>query len=193
MTRFACIIVVLVAGCSFDEAALRVPAPDAGVDALILGVPGHDAGSAPDLRAMPDAFSSADLGAPNDVKLQTADALPVSDAKALPDGLSYPHDVVVATGVPCMQQVIANGYASEKASCATWVTAKVVTPWTSQTACVALIDCYVTNPTSCSNWSDGACPCLNAAHYAGPTDFGPLRDIVEPFCPNFFAVVWTHD
>ena len=128
-----------------------------------------------------------DTGAPIDTKPQIADVQP------LPDGLSYPHDVVVAATVPCMQQVVANGYASDKASCATWklklnepYNSQLAVPYTSQTACVALIDCYVANSSTCTNWYSQACgDCLSVLPVA-VQDWQPAMDLIAPFCPTFF-------
>ena len=178
MKRFACIIVVLVAGCSFDEAALRAPALDAGSNPPLRGPAVFDAGTAPDLRTAPDTVAIADL------KPQTVDTLTVPDTRCALDSLP----------ASCMQQVVANGYASDKASCATWdlkftepYNSKLAVPWTSQSACKFIIDCFAAKPDVYTSWAKQPnCDCTCPIPLSAP-DWQPLIDIVSPFCPTFFT------
>jgi hypothetical protein len=197
MTRFACIIVVLVSGCSFDVNALRAPALDAGLDPPRLGSAGVDAGTAPDLRMMPDTIANVDSvllgdtkpqntdsGTFTDTKPQIADTLPTLpiDTQAPPDTLS------------CMQRVVANGYASDKASCATGrikfeepYNSNLAVPWTSQSACKFIIDCFAAKPDVYTSWhKQPNCDCTCPIPGAGYEQL--LADIVTPFCPAFFTL-----
>jgi hypothetical protein len=152
---------------------------------------------APDVIAAPDTISSPDTITPRD--LGVADVTPISDAKVLPDGLSYPHDIapVPATPTTCMRQVIANGYASDKASCATWEIKLNETyiaehpeytgPRTSQAACVFIIDCFAAKPDVYTNWyKQPDCDCTCPIPFKGSPDWTQLMSIVSPFCPTFF-------
>lgn len=198
MNRIACIIVVLVAGCAAEGVDIGVSrgptSVDAGID--VQGV---------DVTTPSDATTSLDVGL-TDTNSSTQDAgfadatddarivETFVDAQTLPDGLSYPHDLTVTSGVPCMQQVVANGYASDKASCATWkvdfdkiANSKRVVPYTSQTACMALIDCFAAH-LACTNWYQPACgSCVAAMPEVSGLNWQPLFDIVLPFCPTFAA------
>jgi hypothetical protein len=139
-----------------------------------------------------------DLGVPGDVKPQNADTLAVpSDTQPSPDGLSYPHDVIVTDAVPCMQQVIANGYASDKASCMTWkwtftepYNSNLAVPWTSESACKFIIDCFAAKPNVYTSWyKQPDCDCTCPIPGGGGKDgWQPLYDIISPFCPAFFAL-----
>lgn len=148
---------------------------------------------APDTRPVdttpPDATPALDAQAP-------IDAIPPSDSQALPDGLSYPHDIVPNATTPCMQQVIDNGYASDKASCATWNIKlnetyiaqhpEYMGPRTSQEACMFIINCFAANPGIYTSWEEQPdCNCTCPIAFGG-VDWVPLRDIIAPFCPTFF-------
>jgi hypothetical protein len=180
MNRFASIIFVFVVGCAAEGQGIDVPFDSTSTSSKVplRGPSGYDASP-----ASIDAGANVDLGTLGDTRSQTVDMVVAPDTRVALDGL------------PCMQQVVANGYASDKASCATWTTAEFTepynsqlpVPWTARTACVALIDCYAANPTKCTSWADGNCPCIYPIPFNMRTDFGALRDIIAPFCPAFFV------
>jgi len=185
VNRIACIIVVLVAGCSFDEAALhtvgldaagstppgRGPAGnlDAGVD--VLTVPDVQPQTS-DVLSRSDTLQPDTLQSPDSMRdVQVSEA--PGDAQVISDGLSSRHDVVVTDAVPCMQQVVANGYASAGSACAE---AQNVS------ACVAMIDCFLANRAMCSTYVD--CTVCRAS-IPNPPPAGLIATITRPFCPGF--------
>jgi hypothetical protein len=122
------------------------------------------------------------------------DVTPASDAFALPDGLSYPHDIVTtdfgASTRACLQAVIANGYASGEGSCAQLANGGDAGLAAAE-ACRATIDCYVTTDAPRCLYAgepywigDHACPCavIWAAAGAGAYE---MAKIVRPFCDGF--------
>jgi hypothetical protein len=205
---------VFVFGCATEKDGLAVLEPD--TSALGTRAPGRsrgDAGVAPDVIAAVDVILAIDtrpadvltvdvlmadvLPAP-DTRIPV-DTTPVTDTLTLPDGLSYPHDIVPNTTTPCMQQVIDNGYASDKASCATWkirMNADYIAqhpeytgPRTSIEACKFMIDCFAAKPDVYTNWyTQPDCSCTCPIAILGAVDWAPLIDIVTPFCPTFFAM-----
>jgi hypothetical protein len=210
VNHIACIIFLFLVGCSAGQAgtALHLSRGQAPAQNSLVGV---DAGFAPDTMAvLPDAIANVDTVVLVDVKPQSTDtvsrqdtqfvdALPASndvraDTQVLPDGLSYPHDVVVTDAVPCMQQVVANGYASDKASCATWnlkftepYNSNLAVPWTSQSACEFIINCFAAKPDVYTSWrAQTDCNCTCPIPFSG-VDWQPLIDIITPFCPTFFT------
>lgn len=175
--------------------------PPGSPDTLVIPdtIPTMDTRVAPDVIAAPDALSALDVLAPLDSGApdRIADATPISDVKVLPDGLSYPHDIAPNTTTPCMQQVIDNGYASDKASCATWNiklnedyianTPTYTGPRTALEACMFIIDCFAAKPDVYTNWyKQPDCNCTCPIPFKGSPDWTQLMEIVSPFCPTFF-------
>ena len=222
MNRFAGLgFLVLLLGCAQEGVGIGVEATDT-LPNVAPRRGGYDAGSAPDSLpgasdtiAIPDTtpvldtrFVSDVIAVPDGISVDSrppldsstpdriADATPISDVQVLPDGLSYPHDIAPtpATSETCMQQVILNGYASDKASCATLETAPpgyhtTISGVTVEAACVWLIDCYAAN-VACTGWyaSGIDCPCLGMSGLApksGLAAWTALIDIITPFCPTF--------
>jgi hypothetical protein len=134
-----------------------------------------------------DVVPAADTAVASGPEVQIAIDVTGVDAIVPLDGLALPHDVSPVDGVPCMQQIVAAGYASDKSSCATWTIAKVSAPYTSQTACVALIDCYAANPACLSWYTTTDCDCIYRIPYHS-ADWVPLMDLITPFCPSFFTL-----
>jgi hypothetical protein len=211
MKRFACIVLVFAAaGC---DQGLNTPTRDASRSES--GAPRRgpsliDAGIAPDVSPVPDTIIRVDAGVVPDTviapEVQSLDSVPQADlqpigtdAQTLPDGMAYPHDIAPNDAIPCMQQVIANGYASDKASCATLAAQgmKATGDWIVVNACVAFIDCLAANAPACASWESGDCFCLADNHLRpGPQEFydgsyhgpgyQPLIDLIAPYCPTFF-------
>jgi hypothetical protein len=178
MNHIASIVFVLVAGCAAEGQGIDVPSdPTSTISKVPLrGPSGYDAGV-----AAPDTGVNIDLGTPGDTGSQAVDVLVVPDARVSLDGL------------PCMQQVVANGYASDRASCSTWnlkltepYNSQLPVPYTSQTACKALIDCYVVNSNACTNWHTQACSSCLGSLPISVNDWQPLINIITPFCLTFF-------
>jgi hypothetical protein len=200
---------VFVFGCATEKDGLAVLEPD--TSALDTHAPGRsrgDAGVTPDVIATMDVISTIDTR-PADVLMVDTSPVPdtrvpsdttaVIDTLTLPDGLSYPHDIAPNTTTPCMQQVIDNGYASDKASCATWKIRmndayiaehlEYAGPRTSIEACKFMIDCFAAKPDVYTNWyTQPDCSCTCPIAILGAVDWAPLIDIVTPFCPTFFAM-----
>jgi hypothetical protein len=167
VNRIACIIVALVAGCATEGQGIDVSfdSSSKGSEAPLRGSAGYDAG-----------IATPEVG-------RGIDSSQIVDTSATPDART------TLDGLPCMQQVVANGYASDKASCATWKGMNVAPGWTLPAACVHLIDCYAANPTLCKKWSgtsEETCAfCMADGVFRGG-DWQPLIDIISPFCPMFF-------
>jgi len=218
---------VLLLGCASEGVGIGVETLDATSESMAAPrrSGGQDAGSAPDLLpGLPDTISIPDttpaldtrsapdvIAAPDGVPVDSrppldsgtpdriADATPISDAKVLPDGLSYPHDIAPTPATPetCMQQVIANGYASDKASCATWniklnedyiaQNPEYAGPRTPSEACVFIINCFAAKPDVYTNWYKlPDCSCTCPIPFKGSPDWTQLMEIISPFCPTFF-------
>lgn len=187
-------------GCAAEGVkAPDVQAPDADSDlqATRRGVP--DAGS-PDVVPFPDTRPAVDVQPKFDTQVGV-DAQPLIDTQpqpaevqtdTLPDGISYPHDLgVLQDGVLCMKQLVANGYASDKESCATigargFAVGPGATSKTVEGACIELIDCLVANP-NCT-WYNSV-PCINSSFLdrGSSPNWTPLGDLIKPFCPTFFS------
>ena len=185
---------------SVNSGVADAESADAGItNVRIADAESTDAGIAdarPPQTISTDAFNDAgvsDQQPPRDTGMQ-ADAF---DSARLPDtGISDRQPLRdVGASASCLQQVVDNGYASNKMSCAAFRNRQWETlGHTEEAGCRGMIDCWIR--AGCIDYWTGfsdAGHCTRC-YYAGwigvmtPELLAQFDQIILPYCPNFSGI-----